>query len=254
MAQLVDPVPTARDAAARHAWREAYDAYSTAETESFSPDDLEAFAEAAFWTGRLDEAIALRERAYAGYVAGAQTQAAARLALTLSWDHSNRGAFAVSHGWFASAERLLDGQTESAEHGLLMLTRGVNTLFGEGNLAQAIDDFGRAHELGERFGDRDTQMLALLGKGRALINSGEVEEGLALLDEATAAAVCGELRPYSTALVYCATISSCRDLGDYRRAAEWTEAANSWCDRLDVSGFPGACRVHRAEIMRLRGD
>src|SRR5206468_177556 len=40
----------------------------------------------------------------------------------------------------------------------------------------------------------------------------------------------------------------------YRRAAEWTEAANRWCDRLDVSGFPGACRIHRAEIMRLRGD
>src|SRR5262249_54023958 len=31
-------------------------------------------------------------------------------------------------------------------------------------------------------------------------------------------------------------------------------AANRWCDRLDVTGFPGACRVHRAEIMRLRGD
>ena len=50
------------------------------------------------------------------------------------------------------------------------------------------------------------------------------------------------------------TISACHDLGDYRRAAEWTEAANRWCDREDVTGFPGACRIHRAEIMRLRGD
>jgi class 3 adenylate cyclase len=66
--------------------------------------------------------------------------------------------------------------------------------------------------------------------------------------------VCGELQPYYTGLVYCITISASQDLGDYRRAAEWTEAANRWCDRLDVSGFPGACRIHRAEIMRLRGD
>ena len=254
MAPVVETVEAARQAARRHAWRETYDAYSTADTTEFSPHDLETFAEAAWWTGRLDEAINLRERAYTAYVATGAKPAAARLALTLSWDHSGRGAFAVSQGWFANAGRLLDGQPDSAEHGLLALTRAVNALFGEGSLSQAVEDFSAAYELGERFGDRDIQVLALVGKGRALVKSGEVEQGLALLDEATAAAVCGELRPYSTGLVYCVTISSCRDLGDYRRAAEWTEVANKWCDRLDVSGFPGACRIHRAEIMRLRGD
>ena len=70
-------------------------------------------------------------------------------------------------------------------------------MFGGGDLSQALESFGRAYELGERFGDRDTQVLALVGKGRALVKTGEVEQGLALLDEATAAAVCGELRPYS---------------------------------------------------------
>ena len=194
------------------------------------------------------------KRSYAEYVAAGDKPAAARIALTLSWDHSGRGAFAVSQGWFANAERLLDGEPESAEHGLLALTRAVNALFGEGNLTKALEDFGHAYELGKRFGDRDTQALALVGKGRALVKSGKVEQGLALLDEATAAAVCGALRPYSTGLVYCMTISSCQDLGDYRRAAEWTEVANRWCDRLDVTGFPGACRIHRAEMMRLRGD
>ena len=43
-------------------------------------------------------------------------------------------------------------------------------------------------------------------------------------------------------------------LGDCGRAAEWTDAANRWCDRLDVTGFPGACRIHQAEILRLRGE
>jgi len=254
MSHLVDSLHAARQAAARHAWREAYDAYSNADRQDLTPADLESFADAAWWTGRLDEAINLRERSYAAFAAGGEKLTAARIALTLSWDQSSRGAFSVSHGWFASAERLLEGQPESAEHGLLALTRAVNALFGEGNLSEALENFGRAFELGQRFGDRDTQVLALVGKGRALVKTGEVEQGLALLDEASAAAVCGELRPYSTGLVYCMTISSCQDLGDYRRAAEWTEAANRWCDRLDVTGFPGACRIHRAEIMRLRGD
>jgi class 3 adenylate cyclase len=254
MSKLLDSLSVARQAAARHAWRETHDAYASVERPELTPDDLERFADAAWWTGGLVEAIKLREDAYAGFAASGDKLSAARLALVLSWDHAGRGAFAVSHGWFANAERLLDGEPESVEHGLLTLTRAVNTLFGEGSLREAIADFALAYELGQRFGDRDTQVLALGGKGRALIKSGEVEEGLALLDEATAAAVCGELQPYSTGLVYCITISSCHDLGDYRRAAEWTEAANRWCDRLDVTGFPGACRIHRAEIMRLRGD
>src|ERR687895_760289 len=254
MSQVVDSLHAAREAAARHAWREAHEAFSSADRRELTPADLESFADAAWWQGKLDEAIKLREDAYAAFAAAGERNNAARLALTLSWDHSGRGAFSVSHGWFANAARLLEGQPESVEHGLMALTRAVNAMFAEGNYSDAITDFERAYELGQRFGDRDTQVLALSGKGRALIKMGDVEQGLALLDEATAAAVCGELRPYSTGLVYCITISSCQELGDYRRAAEWTEAANRWCDRLEVTGFPGACRIHRAEIMRLRGD
>jgi class 3 adenylate cyclase len=254
MSQVVDSVAAAREAGSRHAWREAYAAYAGLDGQDLTAEDLERYAEAAWWMGKLDEAISLRERAHAGFVSAGEKLKAARVALILSWDYSNRGAFSVSHGWFAKAERMLEGEPESAEHALLVLTRAVDAMFGEGRLADAIAEFDRAFELARRYGDRDTQVLALSGKGRALVKSGEIEQGLALLDEATAAAVSGEVKPYSTGLVYCITISSCQDLGDYRRAAEWTEAANRWCDRLDVTGFPGACRIHRAEIMRLRGD
>ena len=254
MAQLADTLETARSAADRRAWRAAYEAYSGLDSQDFAVEDLERYAEAAWCRGQLDESIHLREQSYARFSAEGKRLDAARLALGLSWAHSGRGAFAVSQGWFATAERLLEGEAESAGHGQLALTRAVNVLFAEGNPTEALPDFDLALELGRRFGDRDTEMLALVGKGRALVKSGEIEEGLALLDEATAAAVGGELRPLSTGYVYCVTISSCQDLGDYRRAAEWTEAANRWCDQVDVAGFPGACRIHRAEVMRLRGD
>jgi class 3 adenylate cyclase len=254
MSQVLDELQTARDAASRHAWREAYDAYSIADRSGFTADDLERFGEAAWWCGRLDEAIGLREQAYAGFVSAGDKRRAAHVALTLSWDQSGRGAFAVSHGWFANAERLLAGEPESATHARLALTRAINAMYAQGNMADAIVAFDGAFELAQRVGDRDTYVMALGGKGRALVKSGEIEQGLALLDEASAAAAGGEVTPYSTGLVYCITITSCQDLGDYRRAAEWTETANRWCDRLDVTGFPGACRIHRAEIMRLRGD
>jgi class 3 adenylate cyclase len=254
VAQVIDSLDAARDAAGRHAWRDAYEAYSNVDGQDLTPKDLENFGHAAWWTGKLDDAISARERSYAGFAGAGDKLSASRLALTLASDHMGRGAFSVSGGWFATAERLLEGEPESVEHARLTLTRAVTALYVEGNLAEAIEGFDRAMELGRRFGDRDTQVLALAAKGRAHIKRGDVEQGLALLDEASASAVCGELEPFSTGLVYCITISSCQDVGDFRRAAEWTEAANRWCDRVDVTGFPGACRIHRAEAMRLRGD
>ena len=50
MADLVD---AARKAVGRHSWREAYDAYSGSDEHELTPEDLERFADAAWWTGRL---------------------------------------------------------------------------------------------------------------------------------------------------------------------------------------------------------
>ena len=82
----------------------------------------------------------------------------------------------------------------------------------------------------------------------------QVEQGLALVDEATLAAVGGELSPYVAGNIYCLTIGICRSVADYRRASEWTEAAARWCERESITAFPGVCRVQRAEILRLRGS
>jgi class 3 adenylate cyclase len=248
------PVESARKAAERHSWRETYDAYSGANAEDLTPADLERFADSGWWTGKLDEAIELRERSYAGFGAAGDTLGAARLALTLFWDHSARGSFAVARGWFANADRQLSGLPEAAEHGYLALSRGIMGVMTGGDIAEALTDLEQAREIAERTGDRDTQVLALVGIGRACIQSGDVERGLAILDEASTSAISGELRPYATGLTYCFTISSCQDVGDFRRAAEWTEAANRWCEQEDMNGFPGACRIHRAEILRLHGD
>ena len=85
-----------------------------------------------------------------------------------------------------------------------------------------------------------------------LVDAG-LAEGMALMDEATAAAVSGELDPLTTGFIYCNTISACEHVADYVRAGEWTEAAKRWCERQAIGGFPGLCRVHRAGILRLRG-
>jgi class 3 adenylate cyclase len=255
MTQVADDSLTAgREAARRHAWRDAYGLLRSADEDGrLGADDLENLAEAAWWTGHLEEAIALRERAYAAYLDVGETQRAAVLAVMVAIDHANRAAMSVAGGWLARAERLLANEEEGIAHGHLALAHGMSAL-DMGELDTASRELDRAQDIGARFGDRNLEAMALVFKGTVLVSKGEVTEGLALLDEATAAAVGGELRPLATGLVYCVTIHSCQALGDCGRAAEWTDVANRWCDRLDVTGFPGACRIHRAEIMRLRGE
>jgi class 3 adenylate cyclase len=249
-----DPLEAGREAAQRHAWREAYGFFRQAEeTATLSPDDLESLSEAAWFTGRLDESLELRERAFAGFSTTGQGARAAVLAASLALAQMQRGAYAVANGWLARSERLLADEQESAAHAFHALARGVSA-FDVGQVEEATQQLVRARELGAAHGDRSVEAMALVFEGSARVRSGDVDAGLALLDEATASAVGGEIDPIATGVVYCVTIDSCQALGDCGRAAEWTDAANRWCDRLDITGFPGACRIHRAEIMRLRGE
>jgi class 3 adenylate cyclase len=251
---LDDSLEAGREAARKHAWRDAYHLLQKADADGLlGAEDLEHLGEAAWWTGRLEEAIDFRERAYAAHVEAGEPRRAALLAMMISGDHAKKGAVSVAGGWLSRAARLLENEPEGIEHGHLALSRGTAAVM-MGELQPAQEQLARAHELATRFGDRNLEAMAMVFEGTTLVMSGQVSEGLALLDEATAAAVSGELEPLATGMVYCVTIHSCQTLGDCGRAAEWTTEANRWCDRLDVSGFPGACRVHRAEIMRLQGN
>jgi tetratricopeptide (TPR) repeat protein len=249
---LDDSAAQGRDAAARGAWQEAYDLLAPA-ARTLTGEDLEALANAAFWTGKLDEAIEFREQAHAAFVAGGDKPHAAMLAVIISRDYLMKMDFALSHGWFAKAQRLLEGEDESEAHGYLAISQAFDAMF-TGDLDTSDQHATRAQEIGARFGDRNLEAMARVTSGRIHVLRGDVDEGLALLDEATAAAISGELEPWTTGFIYCCTITSSSGVGDYRRAAEWTAAANRWCDRSQIKGFPGACRVHRASIMRLQGD
>lgn len=249
-----DPLQAGREAARRHAWRDAYRLLREAdEAGELGAVDIEDLAEAAWWTGHLDEALALRARAYAAFVQSGDRERGAHVASTLAFDHIVKGAMSVAGGWVRRAESILGSEVESSAYGHVSLARGLYEL-ERGEIQEANADLARAHELAVRFGDRSLEALTVVFRGMASVLAGAVDEGLALLDEATAAAVSGELEPLATGVVYCVTIDSCQALGDCGRAAEWTDAANRWCDRLDITGFPGVCRIHRAEIMRLRGE
>jgi len=243
----------AREAFERHSWRAAFDSFLQADAAApLAPEDLERLGEAAWWTGRLADVIAAVERAYSGYLAAGQRSDAARAALRLAAELGHRHEHAVSTGWLRRAERLLADEPESRAQADLSRAH-FNHALKRAEFDAALDHARRTYAIGERLGDADLMAMGLHDQGQVLVARGEVDEGMALIDEATVAAVNGELGAFATAIVYCNTINACRDLADYGRAGEWTDAAKRWCERQAIAGFPGMCRVRRAEIVRLRG-
>ena len=245
-----DAVQRAQTALETHDWQAAYDAYVVASTDgALSGDDLQRLAEAAWWTAHPKECIDALERAYAAYSREGNPRRAAYVALHLAEQSSERLQSAQATGWFQRASRLLEGLPESVEHGYLELAMAMNS----SGVEDLMEHGAAMLDIGTRFHDKDLQAFGLMVQGMAHVAKAEVEQGMLLIDEATVAAVGGELTPRATGNVYCMTIVLCRDLADYKRAGEWTEATTRWCERQAISGFPGHCRVRRAEIIRLRG-
>jgi tetratricopeptide (TPR) repeat protein len=111
----------------------------------------------------------------------------------------------------------------------------------------------RAFDLGRQFGVPDLQALGLVFGGYVRVRQGEVAQGTAMIDEAMTWAVSGEVSPFAAQLVFCRTASSCYELGDYRRAAEWMDAIAECAVRTGIDSLPGDCETHRIALLIGRG-
>lgn len=243
----------ARVASRRRAWQEALDLYQQMDAiETLGGRDLESLAEAAWFAAQVDLSIETKERAVRVYLTADDRPRAAFLAVDLAQQYYLKGEHSVASGWMRRAERLLDGLPESYAHGYLALGRSDMAAI-TGDLEAALRSAEEAVAIGSRASDADLQAYGLMSLGRLRISTGETAAGMGILEEATMAAVNDELTPFATGLTYCGMIGVCRDLHDYKRAVEWTQAAERWCRRQSMGGFPGICRVHRAEVTALQG-
>lgn len=256
-------VTSARAALARHDWRGAYDLLLAVvgqvggdrgeELPVVDPDPLECFAEAAWWVARLDECIAARERLYRACTEQGSRRRAARAAMLLSDNYGFRGQPSIAGAWLARARRLLADEADCLERGWLAI-REAESAHARGDIETAGAHAAWALDLARRIDDPDLEAEGLQCLGRLRIVAGHPSEGLALYDEAMLLAKEGRLSPFMVGKVHCSLISACEELGDLRRAAEWTTAGASWAASHPASAFPGLCRVHRAALLQMQGE
>ncbi len=251
---MVETLETGRDAIARHAWAEAIEAFKAADLDGgLAPDDLGRLGTASWWAGRPDESTEALERAFAGYSEAGRAIDAALVALELAHQAIYRGAMSVGAGWLARAEHLLESEPESPVHAGLLAYRAFGALMAR-QLTVAIDAADEAMAMARRQGSANALYAAMMFKGMAEVMSGDWKAGFRLIDEAAAAAVSGQLDLMVASDIFCETIATCRDIGDLERAGQWADEAERWMRRQAVGGYPGVCRVHRAELKMLRGQ
>ena len=235
------------------AWKDACAAFAAAEAggSRLSAEDLDRYGNAELFSGEPNPTIL--ERAFEAYEHGGQVHEAARVAIDLAAIHAVRGKSSLAMGWGRRAERVLEGHPEGPGHAHVVGLLGLFATFA-GRISEALELAERSHALARAHGNHDAEANALNRRARLLLRQGRVEEAKADLDEAMLLVHSGRVRPLAGAMIYCNTIDACRDMSDYERALEWTEAATTWITERGVWCFPGVCRVHRAELLRLRGE
>ncbi len=184
---------------------------------------------------------------------------AARAGLTagwLAWDTLLlRGDWAVAQGWFARAERLLEDAPKSVERGWLLYLRALIALNTFADAHAAEQQAHEAAELGSEHDEADLEFGARSVRGLARVALGDVPDGMRDLDEASAAAVAGEVRnPMMAGLVWCNVIYACERVHDVERAAQWCAIVREHAERIQSRQLFGFCRSHYARVLITRGE
>jgi tetratricopeptide (TPR) repeat protein len=248
-------VARARNAIGGGDWHEALGLLQAVEAgRELSSPEVELLAQAAYGSGDLEAAVEAWELLHTRCTASNDPVGAARAATTVALHLMiDTGLMAPVRGWATRAERLLDGQDESEVHAWLAVVRTYER-FMSGDLEPAERWARDAIDIGVRQHAPAPTAIGRVAMARLVISAGNVDEGLRLLDEVAIATVSGELDPLSVGIVYCELICAMQGLAQYDRAEEWTDAMERWRRGNAFGGINGRCRVHRAEILRLRGS
>ncbi|WP_411110059.1 LuxR C-terminal-related transcriptional regulator [Streptomyces sp. c-19] len=289
----IDPVERARDAAARESWAEAYallHAHDRHPSRGLTADDLSVLADAAWWSGHVDESVTARLRAHAGYLAADDHRGAGLAAWWLHYEYLGLGRPAAAAGWLHRARHHLEGLPDCPEQCFLAWSDAEDAQ-ARGDHEAALVAARRMTGLALDSGSPDLLALSRQAESGVLLAAGRRTEALALLDDAMCAVSAGELSGVFTGWLFCLALTQCMDAADFGRAVEWTNAAMEWCAppwsgrpqedgreaRTEAAGAPaptplapaptplpmtvpsgenpfrGVCRAHRVEVLDLLG-
>src|SRR6266487_4537783 len=170
MGATVELLERGRAAYESRAWAEASAALAQADAaDGLAADELELLATSLFMVGRMDDFLAVLERAHDTWLERGEGLRAARAAFFLGVNLILRGELGRGSGWFGRANRLVEREgRECVESGYLLMPVAFRHEAG-GDYDAAFAAAASAAEVGERFDDPDLFSLAVHTQGLARI-------------------------------------------------------------------------------------
>jgi ATP/maltotriose-dependent transcriptional regulator MalT len=232
-------------------WKDALALFRGADHD---PEALEGMGLAYWWLDDADATLGSRERAFRLYREAGDALGAARVASALAWDSLLFGGrAAVAQGWLERAGRLLADEPVSAEHGWLAV-REAEVALQTGTPEGAREAALRAVELGAQTDSEDVQVAGRSLEGLALVQAGEIDEGMRRLDESAAAATAGEVGDLMwISKVCCNLIAACERVGDVERATQWCDEVKEFAQRWELRTLFNVCRTQYASVLLQQG-
>lgn len=244
---MVD-IGEARQAFEAGDWAQARSLLLAVCDEQRTDEMLEMLGAAAWWLDDGSTAIEARERLYKRCRERDDPSGAAHVAIQLAWDATIfRDDAAVARGWARRAGSLLAELPASEDHVWLALR--------EATLDDASPEaFAAARLRARELGALNAEMTAVCLEGRALVSAGRIEEGLARMDEAIAAACADELDdPLAITYACCQLLGVCSRVRDYDRASQWCERIETLCARRNIWSVLSVARCFYAPILISHG-
>jgi DNA-binding CsgD family transcriptional regulator/tetratricopeptide (TPR) repeat protein len=252
----VDALAAGEEALRRGAWEAARGHFETALAAGEFAEAWEGLGWAGYWLHDADLTMGSRERAYRAFRAAGDPAGAGRVAAWLASDFLEfRGEDAVARGWLERSHRMLDDLPEREDHGWLALNEGSFAMNVNDDLVAAAGRARRGASLGRALGVPDLEAVGLALEGITMVRRGDVEDGMRLLDEASAIAAGEELRwPIAQSWALCYLISACEGVGDFPRAAQWCAASRRIAERWNARHLIGICRSAYGNVLATNGD
>jgi DNA-binding CsgD family transcriptional regulator len=143
----------------------------------------------------------------------------------------------------------------SAEHARLSVWEARLAIIGRLDTTEGARLAEEALQLAREINCPDVEVLATAMSGLALVMSAQSDQGLALLDEAAAAALGGDISdPYAAGLTCCYLISACDRVRDYDRAAQWCARLREFSTRQRFAILMTTCRLQYGSVLISRGE
>jgi DNA-binding CsgD family transcriptional regulator len=163
------------------------------------------------------------------------------------------GNSAVASGWLSRARHHFRAAPDDPGQVMLEALSAYRAIAYEKDPDAARSFATRAIACAERLGDAADEVMGKAFLGFIDVMLGDLEPGFGLLDEATVAALAGELPPLADLDVYCLLITACERVRDFDRADQWAQRVLVLASGAGSDGFATFARTQYASLLIWRG-